>query len=530
MSRPTRGEVVAGPVDRLRLAKLQKLRALQAELQRRAAEEARNVDVFSLLGYTPTPRQQEFHDADEYDVLYGGAAGGGKTKALLMDGLRDCMRYPGIRVGAFRRTFGELRDSLLAELGNVGYAAALGAAWNGTEYELRFPNGSLLMFRYAERIKDATRRQGAQYQKLLFDERTLTPPAVCGFIESRLRSGRADIPVLGIRSGTNPGGVGHGAVKARYIKPTGYGANVITDKRGRKVRFIPSKLSDNPHLNPEYADDLLVLDELTRKAFLDGDWDLFAGQYFANWSHDRHVVEPMTLPASWRRYNGIDWGYAAPWAVLWAAVDEDGRVWIYRGINAKQVGEAAQAKRILAAETAGEKLLVRYADDAMWATRGDAKPISQVYAENGVHLTPANKGERVIGWQRVRSYLEEAPACAHHRALGWDTCPGLHVFSTAESLITTLPELPHATTGNTEDVDPNAPDDHDADALRYLLINLGAGPSFPLAAVPASDATAPEPFGGFVAVPSPVDPWANRAGVTEDPDADLRGRTRTLGE
>jgi len=394
-----------------------------------------------------------------------------------MDDLLDCVRHPGIRIGAFRRTYGELKESLLAELAQVEYAAALGASWNGTEYELRFPNGSLLMFRYAESVKDASRRQGGQYQKLTFDERTLTPPDVCSFLESRIRSGRAEVPVIGIRSGTNPGGAGHGAVKARYIQPTKYGASVVTDERGRNVRFIPSRLSDNPHVNPEYAADLKALPDKLRAAFLDGDWDVFAGQMFPELKRERHVVEPITLPATWKRYNGLDWGFTKPWAVLWAAVDEDGRVWVYREIYRTQVGESDQAKQILAAEADGEHVAVRFADDAMWATRGDAKPIAHIYAENGVHLTQAGKGagSRVNGWQRVHSYLGEGPACPHHRAQGWDTCPRMHVFSTVTELYRELSDLPHATKGDPEDADTTA-DDHASDALRYLLTNLGTGP------------------------------------------------------
>ena len=493
--------------------KLRRLAELRARLRQQEAETLRGVDVFGVLGYVPTPKQQVFHDATEFDVLFGGSSGGGKSVALVGHAIRECVRHPGIRVGAFRRTYPELKESLLAELSTTfGFAAALGAAWNGNEYELRFGNGSLIMFRYAETLKDATRRQGGQYQLLIFDERTLTPSDVVAFLESRLRSGRPDIPVLGIRSSANPGGAGHGAVKARYIAATNYGEQVYTDERGRTVRFIPSKLSDNPHVNPEYAADLMALPEKLRSAFLDGNWDVFGGQYFPELSRDRHVVDPFTLPASWQRFNGIDWGFAKPWGVLWAAVDEDGRAWFYREIYAAGVGEADQAKRILAAEAEGEHVAVRYADDAMWAVRGDAKPIADVYAENGCHLTPAGKGSRVTGWQRVRSYLADGPACPHHRALGWDTCPMAHIFSSLTNFYRTLSDLPHAETGDPEDADTHG-DDHLPDCARYLLINLGGGPEFTiLPDEPASTAIAEE-MGGPL---QPLGPFAVRPYADDD--------------
>ena len=468
--------VIQAPPEKLRrLAELREIR------RRQEAGRLATLDVFGLLGYEPTPKQQEFHDATEFDILFGGSSGGGKSVALVGHAIRECVRHPGIRVGAFRRTYPELKESLLTELATTfGYAQALGAAWNGNDYELRFPNGSLIMFRYAETLKDATRRQGGQFQLLLFDERTLTPPDAIAFLESRLRSGRADIPVLGIRSSANPGGAGHGAVKSRYIQPTNYGESTYSDERGRSVRFIPSKLADNPHVNPEYAADLLALPDKLRAAFLDGNWDVFAGQMFPELNRDRHVVAPFKLPAEWTRYNGIDWGFSPGWwAVIWAAVDEDGRVWLYRELYAQQVIEPDQAKRILAAEADGEHVLIRYADDAMWTGRGAAKSSADMYADNGVHLTPASKGSRVIGWQRVRRYLAEAPACQHHRALGWETCPMLHMFTTLHDTFRTLSDLPHATKGDPEDADSGG-EDHLPDALRYLLINLGAGPDFTL--------------------------------------------------
>lgn len=462
-----------------KLSRLEELKRLQVEHNRIQREKLKRVDVFAALGYVPTPRQQAFHDATEYDVLYGGAMGGGKTVALLMEGIRACVRFPGIRVGAFRRTYPELKESLLRELANYGYANVLGAKWAGGDYELRFPNGSVLIFRYAENMVDASRRQGGQYQLLLFDERTLTPADVLTFLESRIRTGDGDVPVLGIRSASNPGGPSHSAAKARYIEPTSYGQEVVTDIRGRTVRFIPSRLSDNPHLNEEYRTDLLGFPEQLRKAYVDGNWDVFEGQVFPELSYDRHVVAPMELPSSWRRYIGVDWGFAAPWAVLWGALDEDGRVWVYREIYETGVGEAEQARRILAAQEAGEHINARFADDAMWSVLGDAKPIADVYAENGVHLEKAGKGpgSRIAGWQRIHSFLSEGPACPMHRHEGWETCPRLHVFSSCMKLFKELADLPHARTGNPEDADSKAPD-HAADALRYMLMNLGTDSKF----------------------------------------------------
>ena len=218
-----------------------------------------------------------FPAATEHSVLFGGASGGGKTLSALAWALRACAEHPGIRIGAFRRSYPELRESLVAELANLSFAEALGAAWNGTEHELTLPNRSVVAFRYAESVKDSTRRQGSQFQGLVLDEMTLFDPAVTAFLESRLRSGRASIPVLGTRATSNPGGPGHSDVKKRFVDSTNYGTRVATDERGRTVRFIPGKAADNPYLNPEYTTDLLRLPEAQREAFLNGNWDMFAG-------------------------------------------------------------------------------------------------------------------------------------------------------------------------------------------------------------------------------------------------------------
>lgn len=452
--------------------------ALTLAAQRLTAPPA---DPFPKLRFTPNPGPQtRFLDLpdENLDVLYGGAAGGSKSTSLLMYALRACVRWPGLQAFWFRRTFPELEHSVIRMLARYGNARSLGARWNASKYELRFDNNSVLTFGHAKNIAEVEALQSAEINLLLIDERTTIPPDVVDRLYVRVRSGVSGVPCLGIRSATNPGGIGHSRVREAYVNATDRGQRELVDDAGRRRIFIQARVSDTPQLGQEYIRNLGgIEDEKLRAAMLDGDWDQFTGQAFSQWRYERHVVDTVPAAPTWQRYNGLDWGYAAPWCVLWLAVDEDGRVWVYRELYATQVGEAEQARRILAAQADDEHVAVRWADDAMWATRGDAKPIADVYAENGVHLTPAGKGGRVAGWQRLRSYLAEAPACPLHRARGWDTCPRLHVHESAVNLIRTLPALPFASTGDPEDIDTKA-EDHAADTLRYALINLGGGPQF----------------------------------------------------
>src|SRR5579859_407513 len=523
--------LVQAPAEKL--AYLARLREQKAALE---AQRLAEIDVFSIIGYQPNckeqykarkaaaarlgfsdpfdPRvtdavqdslppacgkcpQELFHAATEFDVLYGGAAGGGKSIALVAEGLKWCARYPGLRVLLVRRSYDELEESIFPALRKFGNGQPLGARLNKVTRELTFPNGSIFRFRYLETVDDAARRQGGEANLLLVDELTLLQPGIVDFLKfERLRSG-AGQPVIGVRSTANPGGISHASVKSRYIEATDYGRKVVTDGHGLTVRFVPSRASDNFHIDPGYLKRLDAIPDPSRRAAMrDGDWDQFAGMMFPEFSEERHVVDPVPIPESWGKFNGIDWGFAKPWFVGWNAVDEDGRVWVYREIYETQVGEAEQARRILAAEAPDEQIRVRYADDAMWSARGgDVKPIAEVYADNGVWLTPAGKGpgSRIQGWQRWHSYLADGPACPLHRAKGLERCGLIHIFTTCPNLISELRSLPRATTGNPEDADPNAPD-HAMDGERYFLINLGGGATFYDSPEPASPLGTPAPL------------------------------------
>jgi hypothetical protein len=461
-----------------RKARLEYLRKLQEGAEDKANRLSTET-VYTALKIEPNPGPQSVFLSlpdDNLDVFYGGAAGGGKSFALFAYTLRACAKWPGLQAFWFRRTFPELEHSVLRMLARFNYAKAIGGTWNDGKKELRFSNGSILTFLHAKNIQEATALHSAEINLLILDERTTIPPDVVDLLYIRVRSGVEGVPCLGVRSASNPGGPGHGRVRLEYVEATDYGQNTFLDKNGRTRIFIQAKVTDTPQLAGDYVAALDGLPEELRRAFKDGDWSVFSGQCFTELKRDRHLVKPFPIPGSWRRYAGIDWGWAAPWAVVWGALDEDGRIWIYRERYEAKIRESDQAKNILSDER-DEDVTGRFADDAMWASRGEARTIADMYEDEGCHIEKAGKGtgSRLAGKARIHSYLADAPACRMHQDMGWETCPKLHIFSTCTNLYRELENLPYATTGNVEDTDPKA-DDHAYDALRYLLTNIGNEP------------------------------------------------------
>ena len=111
------------------------------------------------------------------------------------------------------------------------------------------------------------------------------------------------------------------------------GSIPAVDEQGRSVEFVPSKASDNPHLDKNYHKQLdAISDPERRRALRDGDWDILAGAAFGEWNRDRHVVEPFDIPKEWARRAGIDYGFRV-WAVVWLAIDNDQRVLLPRSVE-----------------------------------------------------------------------------------------------------------------------------------------------------------------------------------------------------
>lgn len=284
-----------------------------------------------------TPKQKKFIDCDCDEVLFGGAAGGGKSYGQLIDALLFALKYKGSRQLILRRTFPELERSLI--LNSLSLFPREIASYSVSAKKWTFRGGSVIEFGFCDGEKDVFRYQGAEYDIVRFDELTHFTETQYSYLISRIR-GTNGFPKQ-IKSTANPGGVGHSWVKARFIE--GKSADKIhIDEHGRSIIFIPSFVGENTFLteaDPDYIKRLEQLPEKEKKALLYGDWDIFSGQVFTEWRNNpegyasrkfSHVITPFEIPREWRRYRAFDFGYSKPFAVLWFAVDHDGRAFCYR--------------------------------------------------------------------------------------------------------------------------------------------------------------------------------------------------------
>jgi len=439
------------------------------------------IDAFKALKYKPTPKQAEFHAAQEFDVVFGGSRGSGKSLAVLMEGIAKCVHVPGLRALGLRRTYPELRATLLLELAKHGFAKKLGCTWNGSEMVLKFTNGSVLQLGYCDSLSDTSRYQGTSWGLLLVDELTLLLPGCVEILRETLRSGDEGKSVIGIRSSCNPGGPSHTTIKVNYVEATDNGKNVVVDSHGRTVRYIPSRVFDNPHVGKDYIRTLEAIPDVARrKAMLDGDWSAFGGQFFSEWSAHRHIVprDAITLALGWRRWCAIDWGWSAPFCALWGAVDNDGRWWIFRELYQTLLSPAEQAARIMAAERKTGEEVTHFIDPSTVAKATGGLSVQESYAQAGLGTALA-VNDRIAGWQLLHAALADGPLCPYHMLLAergeWttDSCPRFHVLDgSAPNLVRTLPDAPYDKT-RVEDLDSSC-EDHAIDCARYLVASVAS--------------------------------------------------------
>ena len=417
--------------------------------------------------------QTEFLAASEREVFYGGARGGGKSYAMLVDPLRYCSKTHH-RALLIRRTMPELRD--LISKSQLLYSKAYpGAKWREQEKEWRFPSGAKIEFGYAENMTDVLRYQGQSYTWIGIDELPQYPsPDIYNFLRSSLRSVDKDIPVY-LRATGNPGNIGSQWVKEMFVDPaepnSAFEIKVNTPVGVKTItrRFIPAKLQDNPYLmqTDDYYAMLASLPDTQRKQFLDGDWDAYEDSAFPEFSRSVHVVEPFEIPKGWYRFRAADWGYSSPACVLWFAVDYNNNLWVYRELYTSKITADVFARKVIELES-GEYIQYGVLDSSTWAKRGDVGPsIAETMIQQGCRWRQSDRSPK----SRISGKLE-----IHKRLSINGKEPGLRVFNNCRNLIRTITTLP-VDNKNPEDVDTNA-EDHAYDALRYGCMSRPMHPKY----------------------------------------------------
>ena len=406
-----------------------------------------------------TGPQTDFLAAPERDVLYGGAAGGGKSYAMLIDPLRFAHKAAH-RALILRRSMPELRE-LIDKSRELYPKAFPGCKYKEVEKLWNFPSGAKVEFGFLERDADVYRYQGQAYSWIGFDEITHLPTEFgWNYLASRLRTTDPEITPY-MRCTANPGGVGATWVKKRYVDP--YPPNEsFTGEDNLTRKFIPARLDDNPYLAEDgrYEEMLKALPPTQRKQLLEGNWDVNEGAAFTEFEQDVHVITPFEIPISWERTKGIDYGYASESSCVWGTIDpSDGTLIIYRELYQKGLTGVDLGDRITQMELSDPYSVQGVLDTAAWARTGTTGPtVGESLIRAGHKLRRADKN-RIQGKIQIHEYLKVQQSGR----------PRLQIFNTCPNLIRELQSIP-LDRSNPEDVDTHAPD-HAYDALRYLIMS-----------------------------------------------------------
>ena len=403
--------------------------------------------------------QTDFLAAPETDVLYGGAAGGGKSYAMLVDPLRFAHRAAH-RALILRRSMPELRE-LIDKSRELYPKAFPGCRFREVEKIWTFPSGAKLEFGFLERDADVYRYQGQAYSWIGFDEIThLATEFSWNYLSSRLRTTDPEIQPY-MRYTANPGGAGAHWVKKRYVHPSEPNES-FTGKDGLTRKFIPARLEDNPYLAKDgrYDQLLKALPDVQRKQLLEGDWDITEGAAFTEFDTEIHVIPPFEIPIGWERVKGIDYGYASESSCIWGCVDPtDGTLIIYRELYRKGLTGEDLAVMITNMELEDPFSVQGVLDTAAWNRTGTTGPtVGETLQRAGHKLRRADKN-RIQGKIQIHEYLRVQPSGR----------PKIQIFTSCPNLIRELQSIP-LDKSNPEDVDTHAPD-HAYDALRYLIMS-----------------------------------------------------------
>lgn len=409
----------------------------------------------------PQPKQELFLLAKTRYVAFGGARGGGKSWAIrvkaTMLGLNAS--YAGIRMLLLRKTYPELKENHILPLMKILKDVAV---YKETDKAFTFMNGSRLKLGYLSNDADILQYQGQEYDVIFMDEATHFTEFMFKTLTASLR-GANNFPKRFYLT-CNPGGIGHNWVKRLFIT-----RQYTPTEDPSEYTFIQSKVYDNQILmksDPDYVKMLENLPDKQRKAWLEGDWDIFDGQYFSEWSCDAHTIEPFEIPDHWTVYTVMDYGLDML-AHYWIAVDEKNNAYVIKELHEKGLIVSEAVRRIKEIET--ETIYTRIAPPDLWNTQSaTGKSTALLFDESGMRLQKANN-DRIAGWLALRELLKVEERLQPDGTVVKSS--RLKVFRNCTHLIECMPALQFSEKNPNDAASEPHDITHAPDALRYFAIS-----------------------------------------------------------
>lgn len=361
----------------------------------------------------------------------------------------------GLRFGLFCEDYPALKDRHISKM-QFEFPSWLGElkddSKQGLGFVLRpdFGSGTLAL----RNLDDPSKYFSSEFAGVAIDELTKNSKETFDFI--RMRKRHPGIAKTCFIAGTNPGSVGHEWVKKIWID----GEFDDNEQEKEQFKFVPAKVEDNPYLDISYIKSLDSLPEKLRKAYRDGNWNTFEGQFFAEWDSNKHTMDPFPIPSSWKRFRSIDIsGRSGITSCHWFALDWDGNVYVYRE-HYRTGLDADEHAREIARLSEGEVYQYTVIDSSAFDKIGFPESIAEVYMRNGINGFVASSKNRIAGWDFM------------HQFLRWtnEQPPKLKFFTNCKNAIRTIPNLIHDEL-HPEDLNTRG-EDHSADDVRYFLQTL----------------------------------------------------------